>query len=148
MISNGSCVSLHSTWYLACLADRSQLDNMRFALDTCLFGFRNNTDAVSTPCSTSNSCGPLQGAIEHANLDPDENPYTFCNADGNSMMGGAPQKCEQCLQSGGTEVYLSNCKLHVPSLTRGKNTNKFCNSPTGVERRLYRTPQSRHYARS
>ncbi|CAG8977756.1 hypothetical protein HYALB_00010977 [Hymenoscyphus albidus] len=82
--------------------------NMRFALGTCLFGFRNNSDAVSSPCSTSTSCVPLQGAIEHSNLDPDENPYTFCNADSNSMMGTTLQKCEQCLQSGKTEVYLSN----------------------------------------
>lgn len=119
---------------------------MRFALGTCLFAFRNNTDAVSTPCSTSSSCGPLQGAIEHANLDPDENPYTFCNADSNSMMGSTLQKCEQCLQSGGTEVYLSNCKLTLPPCLIKSITNKICDSPTGVERRLYRTPKSRYYS--
>lgn len=108
--SSGSCVSLHHDMW-SHLLTKCYLDNMRFALGTCLFNFRNNTDAVSTPCSTSSSCGPLQGAIEHANLDPDENPYTFCNADSNSMMGSTLQKCEQCLQGGGTEVYLSNCKF-------------------------------------
>jgi hypothetical protein len=86
-------------------------DNMRYALSTCLFGFRNNSDSVFTPCSTSTACGPLRVAVGNADLIPEnEDTYSFCSADEHAMMGGSELRCKQCLK-GSPETYLGNCML-------------------------------------
>ncbi|RDL35225.1 uncharacterized protein BP5553_07156 [Venustampulla echinocandica] len=85
------------------------LYNLRYALGSCLFGFANASDAVSTPCSTSTACGPLQKAIENADLVPsNEGTYSYCTADDHAILGSFQPKCTKCLQDSGVEVYLSN----------------------------------------
>lgn len=87
------------------------LDNLRYTLSSCLFGFANATDAVSTPCSTSESCAHLQEALENDNLDPAAgHPYSYCSADNNAFLGSYHDKCSSCLGSSSDEKYLANCE--------------------------------------
>ncbi|RFU33923.1 hypothetical protein B7463_g2448, partial [Scytalidium lignicola] len=86
------------------------LYNLRFALDSCLFGFPNTTDQLKdSPCSTSYSCGPLQTALEDGNLVPGNgSEFSYCSADGNAVMGSALSVCRNCLQETPDEQYLAN----------------------------------------
>jgi hypothetical protein len=84
------------------------LYNLRYALDSCLFDFSNATDAVSTPCSTDLSCGPLQAALEYDNLSDTGISYGYCSADTNAFLGSFLPKCISCLQDSIEESYLSN----------------------------------------
>jgi len=89
-------------------------DNLRYTLDTCLFGFDNASDAKSTVCSTSQSCGPLQSALENNNLNPlGADEYDYCNADGNAFRGRYLDSCESCLEDTDDQKYLRNCMLYL-----------------------------------
>jgi hypothetical protein len=86
-------------------------DNLRYTLSSCLFDLTNVTDAVNTPCSTQTSCGPLQQALEHGILDPEnESTYAYCSADSNAFLGSYLDRCIGCLQGDGNEKYLANCE--------------------------------------
>lgn len=90
-------------------------DNMRYAFDTCLYGFVEASDPISTPCSTDSSCGHLQKALEIGDLDPTASTYGYCSADNNAFLGSFLPKCLECLQNGGDTQYLTNCKQnHLP----------------------------------
>jgi len=92
-------------------ANCRNLDNLRYTISSCLFGFANATDAVSTPCSTSQSCGHLQKALESNDLDPTAgSPYSYCSADNNAFLGSYHDKCTTCLRNSGDEKYLANCE--------------------------------------
>jgi hypothetical protein len=91
-------------------------DNLRYALDSCLFNFANASDAESTVCSTSQACRPLQTALEDGNLIPtNESEYSYCNADDNAFRGTYLASCESCFQNTDDQKYLRNCK-YSPSL--------------------------------
>ncbi|KAF4632361.1 hypothetical protein G7Y89_g5766 [Cudoniella acicularis] len=83
--------------------------NLRYALSSCLFGFANASDAVSTPCSTSTACGPLRNAIENANLvASNEQTYSYCSVDNDAINDSVEPKCTECLRASGNEIILSN----------------------------------------
>ena len=96
-------------------------DNLRYTLDSCLFGFDNASDAKSSVCTTSKSCGPLQTALENGNLVPtNESEYSYCTANGNAFRGSYLRSCESCFKESDDQQYLRNCK---PS--RNDNSNIF-----------------------
>lgn len=95
-----------------------KIDNVRYAIDSCLFGFANATDPITTPCSTDNACGPLREALEYGNLIPsNETMYSYCNADNNALLGSSGPKCLSCLQTASDEHYLANCKFILSSVS-------------------------------
>jgi hypothetical protein len=108
---NGFCVSFlqgHKS-----KSNISESDNLRFALDACLFGFQRPTDAVTTPCSMSESCQPLQLAIENGNLVPsNESEYSYCSVDDNAFLGASLNSCRDCLSNTSDEKYLRNCTCY------------------------------------
>jgi hypothetical protein len=110
MIKHGSYVSLIINTYESTLLIYDSPDNLRYAFDTCLFGFAEANDPMSTPCSTDSSCGHLQKALQTGDLDPTASTYGYCSADNNAFLGSFLPKCLECLQNGGDTQYLTNCK--------------------------------------
>lgn len=110
MIKHGFFVSLIHNTFEGTLLMYTSPDNMRYAFDTCLFGFVEASDPISTPCSTDSSCGHLQKALETGDLDPTASTYGYCSADNNAFLGSFLPKCLECLQNGGDAQYLTNCK--------------------------------------
>ncbi|KAH8598094.1 hypothetical protein B0O99DRAFT_738941 [Bisporella sp. PMI_857] len=117
------------------------LYNLRYTLSSCLFGFSNVTDAVSTPCSTSESCEHLQKSLENDSLDPNHHDtYSYCSANDNAFLGSYKVKCTTCLASG-EERYLRNfmtaleagCVQKAPAGTRiGLDGTVFSTIPVNI----------------
>ncbi|KAI6710780.1 LPXTG-domain-containing protein [Diplocarpon mali] len=64
--------------------------NLRFALNSCIFGSTNATDPLSTPCSTSTACGPLASALGDGMGTPlTTSPYSYCTAYENTFSGSS-----------------------------------------------------------
>ncbi|KAH8798928.1 hypothetical protein F5882DRAFT_186454 [Hyaloscypha sp. PMI_1271] len=85
------------------------LYNLRFALDSCLFGFQQPSDFVTSPCATSESCRLLQPAVEDGNLLPsNETGFSYCSADNNAILGTSLNRCRECLSNSPDEKYLRN----------------------------------------
>ena len=107
---HGSSVSLAQK-QLIVLNLTHATDNLRFALNTCIYGEANATDPVNTPCSTDLDCGPMQGALQDGMSDPSTaQEYSYCSAYDNSFVGSSLSRCSQCLSTGGDDLfYMSNC---------------------------------------
>lgn len=92
-------------------SDSHATDNLRFALNTCIYGEANATDPVNTPCSTELDCGPMEGALQDGMSDPSTaQEYSYCSAYDNSFVGSSLSRCTQCLSTGGDDLfYMSNC---------------------------------------
>lgn len=88
------------------------IDNLRYTLSYCLFGYPNATDVETTPCSTSMACGPLQQSLKHGISDPkDTTTSSYCSADdGYASDPEIYGHCTSCLSAGGESDYLANCK--------------------------------------
>ncbi|KAE9374762.1 hypothetical protein N431DRAFT_503544 [Stipitochalara longipes BDJ] len=85
------------------------LYNLRFALDSCLFGFQQPVDFVPNPCSTSQFCEPLELAIGDGNHTlSNESEYSYCSADSNAILGASLNQCRDCLSNTSGEKYLRN----------------------------------------
>lgn len=83
---------------------------MRYSFDYCIFGYPNATGVGSNPCMTSTACGALEAALTDGELDPEKSTqYSYCDADGGSMLGSAYDKCLSCVRAGGEHYYLTNC---------------------------------------
>ncbi|KAM5342556.1 hypothetical protein ACJ41O_013522 [Fusarium nematophilum] len=105
---------------LACLQDStfkqgSESDqdwflyNLRYSFDYCVFGFPNATGIDSSPCVTSEACGPLAAALKQGITDPDDRKqYGYCDADGKAMLGDAYAKCYACVKADRTQTIVSN----------------------------------------
>ncbi len=93
------------------LTDNLQ-DNLRFALNACLFAASNATDPISTPCSTNTACGPLQDALESGMQTPSTmSQYGYCSVEQNQFQGTYLGNCESCFRENDQQLsYLSNCK--------------------------------------
>lgn len=101
----------HPNDCLSCSVLTFNLENLRYSLASCLYGFDTAIDSTVTPCSTSRACGPLQDALEDGNFDPNnETAYGYCGAYYAAMMGSTAM-CRDCLRNGGSETFLSNCEL-------------------------------------
>ncbi len=86
------------------------IDNLRYALDTCLFGFANSSDFVSSPCATDSSCGPLRTSLESDNLTQSSSEFGYCTADNSAFLGASNGRCTNCLRDTDNQVYFANCK--------------------------------------
>lgn len=85
-------------------------DNLRFAFNSCIFGTTNATDTISTPCSTSSACGPIQKALGDGMGTPlTTGQYSYCTAYDNSFLGSSLDVCRDCLKLNNDASYLSNC---------------------------------------
>ncbi|TDZ13135.1 hypothetical protein C8035_v000021 [Colletotrichum spinosum] len=85
------------------------LYNARYSFDYCVFGYPNATGVGSSPCMTSTACGGLEEALIDGELDPSKSEkYSYCDADGGSMLGPAYEKCLSCVRAGGDHYYLAN----------------------------------------
>lgn len=81
------------------------LYNLRYAMSYCLFGVPENDDVLSTPCITSEACGPFRLALQYGNLSSSTEPYEYCDvwpSDDEQHV----QQCGECLFAG--QEYLSN----------------------------------------
>jgi len=107
-----SCISCLQTSSFSESGENDQswfLYNVRYAFDTCLFGFANATEPIpNTPCSLEPSCGHLQRALKDGDLDPTESTYGYCSADDNAVLGSGLSKCLNCLGDGNDTMYLNN----------------------------------------
>lgn len=86
-------------------------DNMRYALDTCLY---NMDYRVHSPCIIRSGCEPLETALETGLDTPGEAPFEFCTADNDMFFSRSHWGCVSCLNAGGVQTYLSNCKPTTP----------------------------------
>ncbi|KFA63222.1 hypothetical protein S40285_04900 [Stachybotrys chlorohalonatus IBT 40285] len=85
------------------------LYNLRYSFNYCVFGYPNATDVGSSPCITSEACGPLEDALRDGILDPDgADPYAYCEGHGGSSLGDSFSRCLSCVHAGGTHAFLSN----------------------------------------
>ncbi|EPE29709.1 hypothetical protein GLAREA_00869 [Glarea lozoyensis ATCC 20868] len=80
------------------------LYNMRYAVSWCLFGFPNNTDVGSTPCTIGFSCGPLQPAFEYDGLSPNSPALAYCPG----YVSTTVHSCSNCLKNQNDKTFLNN----------------------------------------
>jgi hypothetical protein len=89
-----------------------------------LFGFQQPSDAATTPCSTSESCQPLQLALGDGNLVPsNETEYSYCSTDSNAILGSSLGLCQDCLSNTSNEKYLRNCAYYFFSISAISSAN-------------------------
>ncbi|KAJ5043042.1 uncharacterized protein L3040_004430 [Drepanopeziza brunnea f. sp. 'multigermtubi'] len=83
--------------------------NLRYALNSCIFGTTNATDPISTPCGTSSVCGRIQLALAHGMQTPSTTgQYSYCTAYDNSFLGSGLDICQECLRLNSESSYLAN----------------------------------------
>lgn len=89
------------------LTPSSRLDNMRYAIDTCVYDypqFINQT--TSKPCQ--HSCANISKAMETNNLQADgSSPYDYCQ---DPSFESNVESCASCYSIVPDQVYISNCK--------------------------------------
>ena len=91
---------------------RLSIDNMRYTLDWCLFGFPNNGNQSSissqtTQCQTS--CTNMSKSLEINILTPNTtSTYDYCE-DPNFLPN--VDGCAKCLAKVPNQLYSANCKL-------------------------------------
>ena len=83
------------------------IDNMRYALDWCLFNYpQSKNQTVSNTCSTS--CSPISNALETNILTPNASTtYDYCQ-DPNFLSN--VDSCASCYKIIPNHLYMSNCK--------------------------------------
>lgn len=99
------------------LATSLPTDNMRYAIDFCIFGYPNGTGgAGSNPCLTSEACGRLARALEggipvgdRARASTDT--YSYCEAERGVWKSRYFDACVQCVRADGRHRYLTNCEF-------------------------------------
>lgn len=88
------------------------VDNLRYAVNSCVYGLQNASDPLSSPCSIQTSCGPLVGAFQDGMEAPSlENKYSYCEAFGGSFQGPRLASCQKCLRLTDEQKYMGNCKF-------------------------------------
>ena len=83
------------------------LDNMRYALDWCLFGFpQGDKEIASAQCSTA--CGGISNALKiHLPNATVSSTYDYCQDPDFLPNVGS---CASCYKNVSNQLYLSNCK--------------------------------------
>ncbi|KAI5461244.1 hypothetical protein BGZ63DRAFT_230622 [Mariannaea sp. PMI_226] len=85
------------------------LYNLRYAFDYCIFGYPNASHIDSSPCVTSEACGPLENALKTSITTPnDRTQYDYCDADKKVMLTDYYSSCYSCVRAGGSHNYVSN----------------------------------------
>ncbi len=83
------------------------LDNLRYTVSTCVFGFPVEKVSLSTPCQVS--CAPLQDAISHnLNTNVTLDDLSYCNLPSFQDTVGI-NRCAECYGRMDGEAYLANC---------------------------------------
>lgn len=93
------------------------IDNLRYALDVCLFDSPKavNSGPVS-PCASNKSCKNLKDSLTGDDLAPTQNgTWDYCFADNGAFMGSDRATCMQCLRDTQDQTYMANCKLGTRS---------------------------------
>lgn len=131
----GSAVGLKYQSCMNCLQNSSAetntesdqawfLYNLRFALNTCLFGASNATDQYSTPCALSSVCDPLQAPLEDSMTSPSlTGEFSYCTAANGTFTSNFLSSCQQCLREDGKSTYLSNFLVALDGGCIQKPTN-------------------------
>lgn len=88
-------------------------DNMRYALDWCIFGFPTSNDQVlSNPCIET--CELVATTLETNILTPNaSSPYDYCRG-GPTFLTNLTS-CAFCQSLVPNRIYVSNCKPSIPS---------------------------------
>lgn len=110
------CKSMHANSALRTLS--LSLDNMRYTLSACLYGFPTQLVSVSSPCQVS--CTPLSTAIESGlGTNATIADLSFCNTANFSATN--IQNCVFCYGLMDQQKYLANC-MPRPYLHLHKNS--------------------------
>ncbi|KAF9888789.1 hypothetical protein FE257_008365 [Aspergillus nanangensis] len=81
------------------------LYNLRYAFTTCVYGFPQSVNNLSTPCTVS--CQPLSPALQYDLDEPSGvNFDTWCGA--SSFADNLITECEFCFNLTATEIYIAN----------------------------------------
>lgn len=88
-------------------ARRSRTDNLRYAFTSCVFGFPESVNNISSQCTVS--CQSLDTALEYDLKNPSgDNVDTWCGV--SSFADNIISQCEFCYNLTTTQVYMANCK--------------------------------------
>lgn len=89
-----------------------RLDNMRYAVDTCMYDYPQSINqTMSKPCQ--HSCANISKALETNNLQADgSTPYDYCQDPSFESNVGS---CASCYSVVPNQVYISNCKSRNPT---------------------------------
>ncbi|EMR64352.1 putative lpxtg-domain-containing protein [Eutypa lata UCREL1] len=83
-------------------------NNLRYSVDTCVYGFPNDSKRVSSPCDIDTACEPLKKAMETGALDPNRDQYEYCTTDGDVFSSQSLDPCVQCLSTSSDLSYMAN----------------------------------------
>jgi len=91
-------------------------DNMRYALDECLYSYPKNLSQDPLPwnqCSTP--CSPISSALEtHLDSPNSSSTFDFCQS---GVFLNQVQNCASCYRIIPDQLYLSNCTIKFFDLT-------------------------------
>lgn len=88
-------------------ARKSRTDNLRYAFTSCVFGFPESVNNISSQCTVS--CQSLDTALEYDLKNPSgDNVDTWCGV--SSFADNIISQCEFCYNLTTTQVYMANCK--------------------------------------
>ncbi|KAJ3529033.1 hypothetical protein NM208_g9939 [Fusarium decemcellulare] len=118
------------------------LHNLRYSFDYCVFGYPNATGIGSSPCITSEACGPLEKALKKGITEPDDRKqYDYCDVDGKAMLGNSYGNCQACITVDSTRTIISNFLVALeagcqqrpkPGATISLNDTVFSESSVGI----------------
>lgn len=95
-------------------ADTPSQDNVRYAVDVCVYGFPNATKSVSSPCDIDYACQPLKSALEIGGLNPENaTEFDYCDADDGKFSGAQVEACIQCFDSSSSQAFMANCTFSM-----------------------------------
>ena len=92
-------------------------DNLRFALDVCLYDSPEADPAIHTsPCASNEGCKNLKSALTGDELAPTQNmTWNYCFRDDGAFMSSNRTTCMQCLRETQDQTYMANCKIALPA---------------------------------
>lgn len=97
------------------MLDQSALiDNLRYAIDWCVYGYPNSNNNNVPPNPCDGSCSSIQDTLKGNMSQPGQNtPYGYCQ-DGTFMAD--VDLCSACYSLLPNQSYYANCKSN-PKLT-------------------------------
>ncbi|KAF4998199.1 hypothetical protein FDECE_11840 [Fusarium decemcellulare] len=118
------------------------LYNLRYSFDFCVFGYPNATGVDSSPCITSEACGPLADALKGGITTPDDRKqYDYCDVDSKAMLSDAYSNCQACITVESSRTVISNFLVALeagcqqrpkPGITVGLNDTVFSETSIGI----------------
>ncbi|TRX88025.1 hypothetical protein FHL15_011080 [Xylaria flabelliformis] len=102
------CLQKSNATSIAAVSLTIKLDNVRYSVDVCLFGFPDDSKSISSPCNINWACQPLKTALEAGDLDDTGDQLGYCAADGNFTTAHHIDDCVKCLASSPSQEHLAN----------------------------------------